>query len=126
VSPLKSALAGWPAATLAATKAAEMTSGCTELTLTGLHGQRMIYGRRRWNRRLLEAASSSTRGGGWAPSGPASSWECRAAQNHQARREAAQEPSWGAAEGGTLTTPTGPPTPWCAEERCAALSSDTR
>ena len=47
----------------------------------------------------LEAASSSTRGSGGAPSGPASSWECRAAQSHQARPEEAQEPSWGTAKG---------------------------
>ena len=43
----------------------------------------------------LEAASSSTRGSGWALSGPASPWECRAAQSRQARLEEAQEPSWG-------------------------------
>ena len=46
----------------------------------------------------LGAARSSTRGGGWAPSGWASLWECRAAQSRQARPEEAQEPSWG---GGT-------------------------
>ena len=34
----------------------------------------------------LEAARSSTRGSGWAPSGPVSPpWECRAAQSRQAR-----------------------------------------
>ena len=33
------------------------------------------------------------------PSGPASSWECRAAQSRQARPEEAQEPRWGAAKG---------------------------
>ena len=44
----------------------------------------------------LEAASSSTRGSGWALGRPASSWECRAAQSRQARpEEEAQEPSWG-------------------------------
>ena len=32
----------------------------------------------------LEAARSSNRGSGWAPSGPASSWECRAAQRGRA------------------------------------------
>eukprot|EP00964_Phaeocystis_antarctica_P015401 scaffold8514_cov55-Phaeocystis_antarctica.AAC.10 len=32
----------------------------------------------------LEAARSSTRGSGWAPSGPASSWDFRAAQSRQA------------------------------------------
>ena len=47
----------------------------------------------------LEAASSSIRGSGWAPSGPASCWECRAAQSRQARPAKAQEPSWGAAKG---------------------------
>eukprot|EP00964_Phaeocystis_antarctica_P096583 scaffold62868_cov28-Phaeocystis_antarctica.AAC.1 len=51
----------------------------------------------------LEAASSSNRGSGWAPRGPASSWECRAAQSRQARPEEAQEASWGAAKRGTLT-----------------------
>eukprot|EP00964_Phaeocystis_antarctica_P071048 scaffold43301_cov57-Phaeocystis_antarctica.AAC.2 len=52
----------------------------------------------------LEAASSSTRGTGWAPSGWASLWECRAARRCQARPEEAQEPSWGAAKGwGALT-----------------------
>ena len=45
----------------------------------------------------LEAASSSTRGSGWAPSGPASSWECRAGR--EARPEEAQQPSWGTATG---------------------------
>eukprot|EP00964_Phaeocystis_antarctica_P013141 scaffold7206_cov57-Phaeocystis_antarctica.AAC.2 len=47
----------------------------------------------------LEAARSSNRGSGWAPRGPASSWECRAAQSRQARPEEAQEPSWGTAKG---------------------------
>ena len=47
----------------------------------------------------LEAASSTTRGDGWAPSGPASFWESRAAQSRQARPEKAQEPSWGSAKG---------------------------
>eukprot|EP00964_Phaeocystis_antarctica_P019634 scaffold10832_cov45-Phaeocystis_antarctica.AAC.5 len=46
----------------------------------------------------LEAASSSTRGSGWALGGPASCWECRAAQNRQARPEEAQEPSFGTAK----------------------------
>eukprot|EP00964_Phaeocystis_antarctica_P002620 scaffold1371_cov55-Phaeocystis_antarctica.AAC.4 len=45
----------------------------------------------------LEAARSSPRGGGWALSGPAFSWECRAARSRQARSEEAQEPSWGTA-----------------------------
>ena len=44
----------------------------------------------------LKAARSSTRGSGWAPSGPASPWECCAAQSHQARPVEAQEPSSGA------------------------------
>eukprot|EP00964_Phaeocystis_antarctica_P153047 scaffold121129_cov33-Phaeocystis_antarctica.AAC.1 len=48
----------------------------------------------------LEAARSSTRGSGWALSGSASSWECRAAQSRQARPKEAQGPSWGAAKGG--------------------------
>eukprot|EP00964_Phaeocystis_antarctica_P139391 scaffold104173_cov48-Phaeocystis_antarctica.AAC.1 len=41
----------------------------------------------------LKAVSSSTRGSGWARSGPASSWECRAAQSRQACPEEAQAPS---------------------------------
>ena len=51
----------------------------------------------------LEAASSSTRGGGWAPSGWTSLWEYRAAQSRQACPEEAQGASWGAAKRGTLT-----------------------
>ena len=38
----------------------------------------------------LEAARLSPRGGGGAPSGRASPWECRAAQSRQARPEEAQ------------------------------------
>eukprot|EP00964_Phaeocystis_antarctica_P036641 scaffold20931_cov54-Phaeocystis_antarctica.AAC.5 len=45
-----------------------------------------------------EAASSSTRGSGWAPGGWASPWECQAAQSRQARPEEAQEPGWSAAQ----------------------------
>eukprot|EP00964_Phaeocystis_antarctica_P152618 scaffold120591_cov48-Phaeocystis_antarctica.AAC.1 len=41
----------------------------------------------------LEAASSSTRGSGWAPRRPASSWECRAVRTREACPEKAQEPS---------------------------------
>ena len=55
----------------------------------GLHGQM------RWESAALEAASSGTRGTDWAPSGTASSRECRAAQSLQACPEEAQEPSWG-------------------------------
>ena len=54
----------------------------------------------------LEAARSSPRGGGGAPSGWASLWEYHAAQSRQARPEEPQEPqepSWGAAKGVTLT-----------------------
>ena len=40
----------------------------------------------------LEATGSSSRGSGWALSGLASSWECRAAQSRRARPEAAQKP----------------------------------
>eukprot|EP00964_Phaeocystis_antarctica_P030740 scaffold17390_cov71-Phaeocystis_antarctica.AAC.2 len=47
----------------------------------------------------LEADSSNTGGGGWGPSGPASSWERRAAQSRQERPEEALEPSWGTAKG---------------------------
>jgi hypothetical protein len=46
-----------------------------------------------------EAASSSTRGSGWAPSVLASSCECRAAQSRQARPEHGSR----AVIGGTLT-----------------------
>ena len=63
-------------------------------------------GQTRWKWAALEAAGSGSRGSGWAPSGPASSWECRAAQSRQARPEEAQEPSWGAAKAGTLSTST--------------------
>ena len=49
------------------------------------------------------AARSSPRGGGGAPSGWASLWECRAALSRQARPEEPQELSWGAAKAGTLT-----------------------
>ena len=45
----------------------------------------------------LEAARWSTRGSGGAPSGPASSWECRAAHSLQTRPEEAQAPSSGPA-----------------------------
>ena len=47
----------------------------------------------------LESASSSPSSSGLAPSGPASSRECRAAQRRQACPEEAQEPSWGTAKG---------------------------
>jgi hypothetical protein len=48
----------------------------------------------------LEAVRSSRREAvGWAPSGLASSLECRAAQSRQARPEEAQEPSGGTAKG---------------------------
>eukprot|EP00964_Phaeocystis_antarctica_P058822 scaffold34897_cov59-Phaeocystis_antarctica.AAC.5 len=50
----------------------------------------------------LEAARSSTRGSGWAPSGPASSWECRAAHSRQARPEEAQGAELGRCQGGAL------------------------
>ena len=53
----------------------------------------------------LEAARSSSRGGGWGPSGWASPWECRAARSRQARAEEAQGASWGTAKeakGGAL------------------------
>ena len=49
----------------------------------------------------MEAARSSSRGGGWAHSGSVFSWECRAAQSRQARPEEAQGPSWGPTKGGT-------------------------
>ena len=47
----------------------------------------------------MTAAESS----GWAPSGSANSWECRAAQGRQKCPEEAQEPTWGTAKAGTLT-----------------------
>ena len=53
--------------------------------------------RSRWASWLGEAARSSSRGGGWAPSGPVSPlghspWECRAAWRCQARPAEAQAP----------------------------------
>ena len=51
----------------------------------------------------LEAARLAPRGGGGAPSGRASLWECRAAQSRQARPEEPQGASWGTAKEGTLT-----------------------
>ena len=51
----------------------------------------------------FEAARWSPRGGGGAPSGWASPWECRADQSRQARPEEAQGASWGTAKEGTLT-----------------------
>eukprot|EP00964_Phaeocystis_antarctica_P158324 scaffold128929_cov57-Phaeocystis_antarctica.AAC.1 len=48
---------------------------------------------------VTSAASSSSRGSGWAPSGLVSPWECRADESHQARPEEAKEPSWGTAQG---------------------------
>ena len=63
-----------------------------------LSGQRQV----KWA--ALEAAGSSTRGSGWAPSGTGlSPWEDRAAQGRQARPAEAPEPSWGAAKKGALT-----------------------
>ena len=50
----------------------------------------------------LQAARSMPRGGGWASSGWASPWVCRAARSRQARPEEAQGASWGTAEAGTL------------------------
>eukprot|EP00964_Phaeocystis_antarctica_P153135 scaffold121271_cov51-Phaeocystis_antarctica.AAC.2 len=52
----------------------------------------------------LEAAGSSIRGGGGAPGGPASSWECRAAQSRQVRPEEAHRASWGTAKEATSLT----------------------
>jgi hypothetical protein len=51
-----------------------------------------------------EAARSRTRG--WwlgAQRSGLSPWECRAAQSREARREEAQEPSWGTAKATTLS-----------------------
>ena len=48
---------------------------------------------------LVATSSTSTRGGGWAPTSWVSPWECRAAQSRQAYPEEAQEPSWGTAKG---------------------------
>ena len=47
-----------------------------------------------------EAARSSTQGSGGASRGPASGWECRAAQGRRARPEEAEEPSQGISKGG--------------------------
>eukprot|EP00964_Phaeocystis_antarctica_P107023 scaffold71803_cov73-Phaeocystis_antarctica.AAC.1 len=58
-----------------------------------------LDGRTQWSRRrcrrlaraIQAVASPSTRGGGWAPSGPASPpWECRAAQGRRARSKEGQ------------------------------------
>ena len=54
-----------------------------------------------------------------APSGPASSWECRAAQSRQARPEEAREPTSGTGNEGALR-PSGP-TPLAVLEREAGL-----
>ena len=49
---------------------------------------------------MWEAARSSTRGSGWAASGPASlPWECRGTQSHQARPAEVQEPTSGSTQG---------------------------
>ena len=53
--------------------------------------------RRLW--RQLVAARLCARGGGGAPSGGASLWECRAARGRQARAGEAQGVSWGPANG---------------------------
>ena len=57
----------------------------------------------RWSKAVkcatLEAASSSTGGRGWDPTGRGPPWECQAARGRQARPEEAQEPGWGAAKG---------------------------
>eukprot|EP00964_Phaeocystis_antarctica_P148907 scaffold115875_cov27-Phaeocystis_antarctica.AAC.2 len=51
----------------------------------------------------LEAAHSSTRGGGGAPVGqPLPELAMSAAQSRQARPEEARAPSWGAAKGAAL------------------------
>ena len=71
----------------------------------GLSPRRVLDGQSRSKSAALEAASSSSRGGGGAPTGPASSRECRAARSRQARAEEAKRASWGAAKGGTLTMP---------------------
>ena len=49
----------------------------------------------------VAAASSSTRGSGWVPSGVPSPWECRAAQSRQARLAVGAE--LGHCQGSTLT-----------------------
>ena len=58
----------------------------------------LLDGQRRGKWAALEVAGSSTRGSGWAPCGPAASWECRAAQSRQAPPEEAQAPSSGTAK----------------------------
>ena len=53
-------------------------------------------------RRLARAAEEERRA--WLGSkGQGPPWECRAAQSRQVRPEEAQEPSWGTAQGGSLT-----------------------
>ena len=78
-------------------------AGCNRMSVTrtrekpgGLHGGDS-------GERSSEAARVSPRGGGWAPGGWASLWECRAAQSRQARAEEAQGASWRPAQGDTLT-----------------------
>eukprot|EP00964_Phaeocystis_antarctica_P083397 scaffold52462_cov71-Phaeocystis_antarctica.AAC.1 len=51
-----------------------------------------VRGRRAVESAALEAASSSTRGSGWAFSGPAFFWRCPVAQSRQARPGEAQQP----------------------------------
>ena len=65
------------------------------------HGRvsRNLKGQKAVESAALEAAGSSNRGSGCAPSGWASPWECRAAQSRQVRPEEEQEASWGAAKG---------------------------
>ena len=66
---------------------------------SGLH----VKGRENWRRTAggkLARLARGPRGSGWAPSGSASSWECRATRSRKACAEQAQEPSWGIAKGG--------------------------
>ena len=78
----------------------EVSELCRALTLLEAGTERMAVMSTlpEWSKAVtsaaLKAVSSSTRGSGWADSGPVSSWECRAAQRrHQARPEEAQAPS---------------------------------
>ena len=77
-------------------------SGCTRSKAIGFFAKYVRPTRSKEVRSAtLEAARSSPRGGGRAPSGWASLWEYRAAQSRQARPEEPQPQSCGAAKGDT-------------------------
>ena len=59
-----------------------------------------LDGQRRRNRRLWRRLARAAEAVAGEPSGPASAWECRAAQSRLVRPEEAPEPSWGSCQGG--------------------------